>query len=241
MVRMDRIAARALAPATALLLWPAPQAAGQGIVGRVVLGPTRAPVPYAVVAMADDSARIVAAAQTDSTGEFALAAARPGAYRILFFRAGGATAITPAVRLDSVATYVQHLFQIVDDRASGGGRPLFRASDVDRRATIDFAVSPMLGYSRGRHAARAVHGRVRVLFIVDERGEPEPGSVRVLGATDDAFFKPVRDAVLRWRMRPAERDGRAVPQLMEFTFEFGCPDPAPGGGVVRLVSLSCGR
>ena len=219
------------------LLLPAFGARGQGLAGRVVLGPWRQPAAHAVVVLADDSARVVAAAQTDSAGMFALAGGRPGAYRLLFFRAGGPSAVTPPLQLDTVAAYAELLVQIPGD-SSGGRRPLYRATDVDRTAVPKPREKvPLPRYPR-EQARRGIRGLVRVLFIVDERGYPETASFRVVGATHEAFIDPVRDAVFDMRLRPAERAGRPVPQLVELTFDFGCPVAPPAGDVMIRSRLA---
>ena len=51
-------------------------------------------------------------------------------------------------------------------------------------------------------------------LTVDTLGAVVPSSVTVFPGTDDAFAKPVRDVVPRWRFRAAFRGGRRVPQRL---------------------------
>jgi hypothetical protein len=46
-------------------------------------------------------------------------------------------------------------------------------------------------------------GSVQVLFVVDSTGHVEPGSIRILSATNAAFTAPVIDALEQSRWRPA--------------------------------------
>jgi protein TonB len=63
-------------------------------------------------------------------------------------------------------------------------------------------------------------GRVLVRFIVDTIGKVDMNSVQVLESTHDLFARAVRDALGRFRFKPAEVRGRRIPAMAEMPFEF---------------------
>jgi hypothetical protein len=81
-----------------------------------------------------------------------------------------------------------------------------------------------------------MRGIVRVLFVVNEKGDPQMHTAQVIGASDPVFVEPVLRALKRSRFWPAERDGHTVAQLAQLTFDFGCPgDPEVGDVIVRTL------
>ena len=67
-----------------------------------------------------------------------------------------------------------------------------------------------------------VNGRVYLEFVVNERGFVE--QVRVLKSDQQAFEKPARDAILRWRFQPGKKDGAEVKVRMRIPFDFRIRD-----------------
>jgi outer membrane biosynthesis protein TonB len=72
--------------------------------------------------------------------------------------------------------------------------------------------------------ARRVAGEVVARFVVDTAGRVDPGSFRLVSATNPAFVHPVRTSVPRMRYAPAESAGRRIPQVVEQAFRFTPPD-----------------
>ena len=65
-----------------------------------------------------------------------------------------------------------------------------------------------------------VGGEVTGQFVVDTLGRVEPGSFKVLKATNDMFASAVRSHLPRMRFYPAEVGGRKVRQLVQQGFVF---------------------
>ncbi|HMI45911.1 MAG TPA: energy transducer TonB, partial [Gemmatimonadaceae bacterium] len=65
-----------------------------------------------------------------------------------------------------------------------------------------------------------IEGKVMVEFVVDERGQPVQGSIRVIQSDNDLFADAVRDALGRLRFTPAEVAGKKVSQLVQMPFVF---------------------
>ena len=65
-----------------------------------------------------------------------------------------------------------------------------------------------------------IEGEVLAQFIVDQNGLAEPGSLRIVSASNELFANSVRRALPRMRFTPARLGGRAVPQMVQQTFVF---------------------
>jgi len=65
-----------------------------------------------------------------------------------------------------------------------------------------------------------VEGTVIVQFTVDTTGRVDMNSLKILSSTHDLFTAAVRDALTRFRFKPAEVDGRRVPAMGQMPFEF---------------------
>jgi hypothetical protein len=96
------------APAVAALLAAAlvlPTAAGaQALMGRVVDGATREPVPNAVIVLLDSARQRLNGALSDSTGSFLLFAPGAGRYQLLAERVGSVTATSELLTLAATDT-----------------------------------------------------------------------------------------------------------------------------------------
>jgi protein TonB len=117
-----------------------------------------------------------------------------------------ASASTGPLRSDGVET------QTVPD-----GSP-FRADQVDRQVGLIPGVRPP-AYPEALRSA-GIEGKVVVEFVVDERGQPVQGSVRVVHSDNELFADAVRVALGRLRFTPAEVGGRKVSQLVQMPFVF---------------------
>jgi TonB family protein len=67
--------------------------------------------------------------------------------------------------------------------------------------------------------------RVLVSFAVDDRGSVE--AARVVESDDARFNIPAVEAVLRWKFRPAEAEGRPAMTFVSIPFVFKAPRAAP--------------
>jgi protein TonB len=65
-----------------------------------------------------------------------------------------------------------------------------------------------------------VEGEVQAQFIVNEEGRAEPGSFKVLKATNELFSAAVRAAMPQMRFYAAEIGGKKVRQLVQQSFQF---------------------
>jgi protein TonB len=59
-----------------------------------------------------------------------------------------------------------------------------------------------------------------VQFIVDEQGQADMSSFKVLRSTHSAFTESVRRAVSETKFIPADAQGRKVRQLVQQPFRF---------------------
>ena len=65
-----------------------------------------------------------------------------------------------------------------------------------------------------------VEGNVMVQFVVDTTGRVDMSSIKVIASTHALFTDAVRDALARFRFRPAELAGRHVEALAQMPFDF---------------------
>ena len=91
--------------------------------------------------------------------------------------------------------------------------------DLLERGLIADARNPRPAYPQPLLDAH-VEGAVRVTFLVDTTGRPDPRTMRVLGSTDELFTRAVRAVLPRLRFRPAHVGVNRVPVLVEQPFVF---------------------
>lgn len=65
-----------------------------------------------------------------------------------------------------------------------------------------------------------IQGEVLAQFVVDRRGRAEPGTLKILITTHEAFTEAVRKALPNMRFLPAEIHGKTVRQLVQQSFAF---------------------
>jgi protein TonB len=65
-----------------------------------------------------------------------------------------------------------------------------------------------------------VEGEVQAQFVVNEDGKAEPGTFKVLKATNELFAAAVRTALPQMRFYAAEVGGHKVKQLVQQSFQF---------------------
>ncbi|MBV9773496.1 MAG: TonB family protein [Gemmatimonadetes bacterium] len=70
-----------------------------------------------------------------------------------------------------------------------------------------------------------VSGKAVLQFVVDARGEVEPGSITVVSVTHEGFAEPSVKAAERFRFRPAKVGGRAVRVLISMPVQWTLDQP----------------
>ena len=204
-------------------------AGAQTLGGQVVQLDTKKPLGGAAVALVNDSAEVVATASASTEGVFYLDAPAPGVYRLVLF-VSGASFVSPFVQLDSGRT-LEREFSVPDVPASFAST-LF-ARDVGTPAT------PVPGNRDPDYPAelvqQGVRGVISTMFVVDESGQPNVSTLRVLSvAPNERFVEAIREALPRTRFVPAKKDGDFVPQVVQYTYDFGfAGDPDRGDVVIR--------
>ena len=105
----------------------------------------------------------------------------------------------------------------VEPQTVGYGSP-FRADQVDRQVGLIPGARPP-AYPEALRST-GIEGKVMVEFVVDERGQPVQGSIRVIQSDNDLFAYAVKVALGRLRFTPAEVAGKKVSQLVQMPFVF---------------------
>lgn len=108
--------------------------------------------------------------------------------------------------------------------AGDAGTPLPSAGATFRADQVEKQVAVLPGGSPPRYpeALRmaGVEGQVVAVFIVDEQGSVEAGSISFLRSDNGQFEREVRATLLEMRFTPAEVGGRKVRQLVQMPFVF---------------------
>jgi hypothetical protein len=219
----------ALAWSLTILLAPTRVAGAQTLGGQVVQLDTRKPLGGAAVALVDDSARVVASASASSEGAFYLDAPGAGSYRLVLLVAGGSF-VSPSVQLDPGKT-VEKLFS-VPDVPSTFAAALF-ARDVTKPATpVPGGRGPVYPSGLAEEGIRAL---ISTMFVVNEVGQPDLSTFRVLNTSpNERFVDAIRAALQNTRFVPAKKDEEWVPQVVQYTYDFGLAgDPERGDVVIR--------
>jgi hypothetical protein len=204
-------------------------AVAQTLGGQVVQLDSRKPIGGAAVALVNDSARVVASTSAGADGAFYLDAPAAGVYRLVLLVSGGSF-VSPSVRLDGGKT-VERLFS-VPDVPSTFAAALF-ARDVTKPASlIPGNRAPV--YPPGL-AEEGVRATISTMFVVDEVGQPDLATFRVLNTSpNERFVESIREALVRTRFVPARKDDEWVPQVVQYTYDFGLRgDPERGDVVIR--------
>ncbi len=205
-------------------------AGAQSLGGQVVQLDTKKPLGGAAVALVDDSARVVASASASPEGSFYLDAPAAGAYRLVLLVSGGSF-VSPSVQLAAGKT-VEKIFSVPDVPATFAAT-LF-ARDVQKPATqIPGSRGPV--YPAGL-AEEGIRATISTMFVVNEVGQPDLTTFRVLNTTpNERFVVSIREALEHTKFVPAKSKGDEwVPQVVQYTYDFGLPgDPERGDVVVR--------
>ena len=99
-----------------------------------------------------------------------------------------------------------------------GSSPMYFEFQVEKQA-IGTPGTRVPDYPRALRDAN-IQGEVLAQFIVDRRGRAEPGTLKILITTHEAFTEAVRKALPNMRFLPAEIHGKTVRQLVQQPFAF---------------------
>ncbi|HEY2375276.1 MAG TPA: TonB family protein [Gemmatimonadaceae bacterium] len=228
----------ALPFAVAFTVLPAPCKA-QTVQGILVSEKTRQPIGNARVLLVDSLGRVASEAVTDTglAGAFYLTAEVPGRYEVRILVGRGGLSFSPRFSLDSnqvvEKTFVapdwpKEILEayLPDDVA----KPVALLRDMPRPRYPD------------RLRARRRAGVAHVRFVVDSEGRPVIPTFQVIESDDQMFSQAVLTCVTQSRFAPAERDGVPVPQIFDFTVDFGFGDAPPkisvkNGVIVRALGV----
>ena len=111
------------------------------------------------------------------------------------------------------------------DSSCRGNNMTYFVFQVDQPAEFIFDSTVTVAPSSRRSGGLAVQ------FVVDQRGQPEPGSLKILRSTDDANVARVRNAIPQWRFTPALYQGCRVRQLVQMEVLV---DAAPESGPLPM-------
>ena len=229
--------ASTLACSLTIVLGATRLAGAQTLGGQVVQLDTKKPIGGAAVALVNDSARIVASASAGPDGAFYLDAPAAGVYRLVLLVSGGSF-VSPSVRLHAGKT-VEQLFS-VPNVPSSFAAALF-ARDVTKPATpVPGTHGPV--YPPGL-AEEGIRATISTMFIVNEVGQPDLATLRVLNTSpNERFVESIREALQRTRFVPARKDEEWVPQVVQYTYDFGLSgDPDRGDVMVRPAVAKLAR
>lgn len=142
--------------------------------------------------------------------------------RVLVVASGLVGLAGPAAAQATAATGPDDLGRVITTATSSVGRrpvePTWRASEVDQR------VDALPGGRAPRYPdslrVAGVPGAVTVRFVVDREGRPDMATYAVVSTTHEAFTAAVTTAVPFMKFSPARKDGEAVRQVVQRTFEF---------------------
>jgi periplasmic protein TonB len=125
---------------------------------------------------------------------------------------------------DPIVARPGDLMRVPMDAAGGVGTPLpspgaaFRADQVERQVAVLPGGSPPRYPEALRMAG--VEGKVVAVFVVDDQGRVEAGSITFLRSDNEQFEREVRATLRDMRFAPAEVGGRKVRQLVQMPFVF---------------------
>lgn len=103
---------------------------------------------------------------------------------------------------------------------AGGVDAIYAATTSDARFDPAILLSQPAPAYPAALAALGVEGRVKLEFVIDTTGRVEPGSVRILESTHQAFEEAARGTALGASFRPARFASRPVRQLTRQAIRF---------------------
>ena len=204
----------ALTIALSLLSFATP-AAAQFIQGQVVAAGDRHVLGDVRVTLSNERDSVISETRTDSAaGSFFFEAKALRKYQIAVFDRLGNPYATPIFTVDSGAT-VERRVVLPDLPVAYDSLPLLKRH-ID---FLDPLRPEMPVYPPAMLTARR-SGSVRIAFIVDARGEIEPGSVYVVSTSHPLFTDAVMKAIPKMRFVPASEVARQPRVLDQRTFSF---------------------
>jgi len=120
-------------------------------------------------------------------------------------------------------------------RARSGVEPYFEFQVEKPAVQVPGTGSPL--YPDALRSA-SVEGDVQAQFVVNEDGNIEVSTFKILKATNDLFAGAVRAALPSMRFRPAEARGKHVRQLVQQAFQFKLDGPRPPSGTTGRLADS---
>jgi TonB family protein len=137
-------------------------------------------------------------------------------------RLGGIGPVFPSLGADSVP--VRLVIHFSDQRAPFSvpllrfSSPVYYEFQVEKPALLKPG-NPAPDYPDGLREMK-VQGEVLAQFVVNQTGQAEMQTFRVLKSTHEGFVASVRRVLPRMRFLPAELDGCPVRQLVQLPFAF---------------------
>lgn len=107
------------------------------------------------------------------------------------------------------------------DSACQGFNQTYFVFQVDQPAEFIFDSTVSEAPSSGRSGGLALQ------FVVDQRGKPVEGSLKILRSTNEAEIARARNAFAQWRFTPALHQGCPVRQLVHVRVRVGADEPGP--------------
>ncbi|MGZ8493449.1 MAG: energy transducer TonB [Gemmatirosa sp.] len=215
---------RARAPLALLVLAPlTPRVArAQLLAGAAMDDATRAPaigLPVRLLRLTDGAAPVVVdSGRTYERGLFQIVAPGPGIYQLEFGMANHRATRGP---IDTLAADARSQREYALPITSGGVEVPYMETQVQERAQLQGRPrAPNVVEEMRRAGLRDGQLEVVTEFVVDAQGKPEPGTLRVVRATNPVLEPPARDAVIALRFKPAAIGGIAVRQIVRHAFDW---------------------
>ena len=128
------------------------------------------------------------------------------------------------VTVDPIVGRPGDFARVQADVAGGAGTPLPTSGGTFRADQVEKQVAMLPGGSSPHYpdALRiaGIEGQVVAVFVVDDQGRVEPGSISFMRSDNEQFEREVRATLRDMRFAPAEVGGRKVRQLVQMPFVF---------------------
>lgn len=147
----------------------------------------------------------------------------PSLFRVVWLSVTGAAAFALACAVDAPATpdRPNSPRSLAQDASAQSAEPASNAF-FEFQVKQPAAQLPGGGVPKYPAALRAAHveGEVQAQFVVNENGQADPSTFKVLKATNELFSAAVRSAVPQMRFSAAEVRDHKVKQLVQQSFQF---------------------
>jgi hypothetical protein len=212
--------------------------------GRAVDADGRTPLACATIALEDRAENVVARDHSGSMGTFALAAPRPGTYRVRVEAPGWAPVYGPR-ELAKADEEKQHEYVVKFTEQMLSFRPV-RNADVAEHARPVSLVTPVVEPNSGARrkgsreqslvgevtlggsetlpilgiVGRAPAGTSWMQFVVDSTGHVEPSSISLPADTSSKRLASAKSMLPRVRFSPARDMGKPICELLRMQVNF---------------------